>query len=249
MDLPESFHDLLTATWEEAQSSLSLTQVLWCRAYLEIADRTNVFPTASVVAQRLGVSFSASCRMRRRIIPRLLPYYRRYLQEKRLDELFLTHGVRKHKEISRWPEYLERRRGCDHLMHWKVESTWNDRLGLMLYSGRSGRQVRTRSGLEHLPVRTTSVHKASPLSQWWATAGKERAARTGQSFSQAHREVFEEYWSKWPHHVDESRRYCRVCRSLLPLGAEIDGAKVTVRREICSRFCKAIWKRRRNFVP
>lgn len=238
------FGDILEQTYDKAKNHITPIQRRWCEIFLALKK-----PTSAAVARKLNISRAASNQMKLRLKKVLLPYYDIFKDEQENDNLLLTHALSTQEYILDNPEYLEKRRGQDHFMHWHAEKVWHDRLGLFLATGRIGEQVKNTlelQKLKDLPIRHTSTHKASPLSLWWIAKVKEKMSKENTGYTVTYEKLYAFYWGKWPEKVrKEFNNLCRFCRCLLPLGEVVDGRKITKSRHYCSDSCKTYFKRHR----
>jgi len=244
LNLPlDTFHDVITATWDKAKSALTSKQKKWGEAFLSLDN-----PTDAQVARKLGISRAASSKMKWRLLGKLRPYYKQYLIEKGNDDLLLKIAMDKEERILKRPEYLEKRRGRDYYVHWKAEKTSCKRLGLKYFSGRIGRQIIPQEfeQLKHWPIIKSTTHKASPLSIWWKEKAQQYASQKNIEYTEAYIELSKFYSKKWPEDAAAADKRCRFCRCLLPIGEiipESNMGKVTIRRKYCSNYCKTTYKR------
>ena len=239
-------YDIMSRSWEEAESQLTPKQKQWCKIYISLD-----IPTAAKVAGILNITKQASNQMMKRILRVLGSAYQEHLNRKANDEILLRVAVDKHEKISRQTEYLEKRRGSNHWTYWQAEKPPNERLGIRegeLYSGYYGRQIDAEEydKLKHLPKYKRTTHKASPLSTWWKKKTHAYASTKKIKYSEAFRELQKIYFQKWPKNTAPDGRWCHFCRVLLPLGETIPESKmgkVTIRRKYCSDSCKTLSKR------
>jgi hypothetical protein len=243
--LADTFHDVLTASWERGKSSLTDKQLEWCEAFRALNN-----PTSADVARRLGVSRAASAKMKLRIREKLKPFYLRHLEAKEHDEAFEDVALKKQKRILKTPERLVKRRGQKKWLHLKAEKTRVQRVGLSLFSCYSVEEIKPEDvlNLKKLPKEFRTTHKASPLAEWWKEKAQEYASKENIKYSEALRKLKKYYSQKRPQKTSSTDRLCKFCRCLLPLGEIIPNSgmgKVTIRRKYCSNFCKTTSKRLR----
>ena len=242
--ITETLFDVIKKTWDEAKNHLTPKQQHWCEMFLALKK-----PTSAAVARKLKISRSASNKIKLRLLKVLQPYYQKLKSKQENDELLEIIALKKQEHILDKPEYLEKRRGQNHYMHWRAEKVWHERLGLFLATGRIGEQIKTQQELQklkHLPIRRMSIHKASPLSLWWLDRVKKEMLKENISYTETYKKLHAFYWKKWPKKATKGFDHlCRFCRCLLPLGEIVDGRKVTERRRYCSDSCKTYFKRHR----
>jgi hypothetical protein len=242
--ITETFFDVLKKNWDKAKNHLTPKQQHWCEMFLALKK-----PTPAAVARILNISRAASSKMKLRLLTVLLPYYQSFLDEQEDDKLLETITLKKQEHLLENPEYIERRRGQSHYMHWRAEKVYHERLGKSLTTGRIGKQVKNTlelQKLKDLPIRHTSTHKASPLSLWWVARVEEEMSQKNTDYTATYEKLYAFYWAKWPEKArKELDCLCRFCRSLLPLGEIVGGRKITKRRRYCSDSCKTYFKRHR----
>lgn len=243
--ITETFFDVIKKNWDVAKNHLTPKQQHWCEMFLALKK-----PTPAAVARILNISRAASSQMKLRLEKVLSPYYQSFIDEKENDIQLETIALKKQEHILDNPEYLEKRRGQNHYMHWRPgEKEKDERLGLELVKGRNGKQVKTQQELQKLkdlPIRHTSTHKASPLSLWWIARVEEEMSQKNTGYTVTYEKLYTFYWDKWPQKVrKEFHHLCRFCRCLLPLGEVVDGRKITKSRRYCSDSCKTYFKRHR----
>jgi len=242
MEYPTTFHDVITSTWERARAHLTTKQRRWGDAYLSLDQ-----PSMAVVAKHLGISRAASCQLRKRLLTALWPYLRDYYQDKHLDENLERVALETHELILRKRAAYVEERPKGRFTIWEATSSPSDpvskRIGLPeIIMGWRARPLRPNESPKDYPLMKWRRLKSSVLAQWWVRKAKEK----GGSFSESLKVMLEAYHSRWPEGCSEERRYCAFCKSLLPLGETIEGAKVTIRRKYCSSRCKTYSKRYRK---
>ena len=244
--ITETPFDVIKKTYDEAKNHLTPKQQHWCEMFLALKK-----PTSAAVARKLNISRSASNRIKLRLLKVLQPYYQKLKSKQENDELLEIIALKNQEHILDKPEYLEKRRGQNHYMHWRAEKVWHERLGLFLATGRIGKQVKTRQELQKLkdlPIRFMSVHSASPLSLWWLARVKEEMLKDNISYTEAYKKLYVFYQEKWAPPPDNTKSFdgrCRFCCCLLPLGEVVYVLKITKRRRYCSNQCKTYFKRHR----
>jgi len=234
--------DVIHASWDEAKKHLTKKQQEWGEVFIQFT----IPPSSSLMAKILGVSRAASSKMKKRLFWALLPYWQNLSRERDNDKLFEECAIKNEKHISTDPEYLEKRRGQNRIIHWQAKKVWHERLGLRLATGRAGREVSSQELLELkkiLPLRMMSTHKASVLSLWWLAQVKQKMSEENTSYAESYRKLYDFYWGKWPPATEDKDRLCRFCGCLLPLGKVVDGKRITRRRKYCSDQCKTYFKR------
>ena len=260
-ELPDTIHDLLTATRGKV-NILTKRQNKWVNAYFSFCDKTGKEPTAADVARELGISRTASSKMKKRVmsilIPCLMPYFYQYNQDKDDDECQLTIQKSIENACREVPEYLEKRRGEKGYRHWRlsalaggdIKSIAQERFGCDFYTGYVGKKIETLNGYEKLKIIHTTEHKSSVLSDWWYEKSRELSIRDNISFDESYSKLYSVIMAKWKKIEDSKKvafpykeRLCRFCGQLLPLGEVIEGRKVTPRRLFCSNSCKIQHKR------
>lgn len=236
--------DIIEQTYDKAKNHLTPKQRHWCEIFMALKK-----PTSAAVARKLNISRAASNKMKIRLLKVLWPYYQNVKDEQENDDELEIIALKKQEHILDNPEYLEKRRGQSHYMHWFSEEVYHERLGRKLTIGRTGKQVKTQQelqNLKHLPKQLMSTHKASPLSLWWIARVKEKMSKENTGYTVTYEKLYAFYWDKWPEKVrKEFNHLCRFCRCLLPLGEVVGGRKITKRRRYCSDSCKTYFKRHR----
>ena len=96
-------YDIISRSWKETESKLTPGQRQWCKIYLSLDN-----PTATEVARILNITRQGSNQMLKRILRKLWPVYKRYLNKKANDEVLLKIAIDKHEKISNRIEYLEK---------------------------------------------------------------------------------------------------------------------------------------------
>jgi len=245
----ETFHDVLTTTLDEdAKSLLEPRQKDWVETFFRLASPKNRFyPSDAEIARALGISRTASNRLKKRLLKRLLPKYRENLGDKADDFVLEGFFLRRHIQIKQTPEFLEKVRGRNRLRHWRAIKDREQRIGLTLYHGyelKGSVNIRSKR-FKNLPIRQRTDHGPSILNRWWTEKIFSHAREKKISPEQAYLELHQAYFERWGRDADFMNCLCRACGDLLPIGETIDGRQVTRRRKYCSNTCKTLHKRRK----
>jgi len=156
-----TFHDLITAIWEQARSHLTPRQRGWGEAYLSLE-----YPTDAEVARVLGISRAASSKMKWRVAEILRPFFSQFLDEKQSDEILETITLRSDQRILDRGEHIVKKRGQKHEL-WKPVKAPHPRLGSWHYLCEKVKTIDSIEDFKGVPVVKCQGFRPSALSNWW----------------------------------------------------------------------------------
>lgn len=246
-----NFHDMLATIYpaiKDEPGKLTQKQKAWIRAYNNLDPADAWRAPCGKVAAILGISLSASSRLRQRISIILKENEKPYLDEmndKQDDERIEAAYMTLEQNIEAYPEYLEKVRGVSGLVHWKPVEVYHERTGRSYRTGHVGETISEHEAKSlDLPLVKRTKHTPSPGGEWWHNRVLEHCERFGVSYKQGYLKVHGNFYIKWPKEKPHHERFCKVCGCLLPLGERIGEKLIKSNSKYCSDRCKTYSKRK-----
>jgi len=229
---------------------LTTAEKRWLDEYLRQAHGEKR-PSAASVARALGISRQLSARIQRKIFAVLAQIYTKAKKEDEENQILdrALECIRRPKSevVKSTGPYLERTRGDDTWRLWVPKIAWDEDLGrphmkdTWLHRGwelcivqESEAKKLISAGIR---LRQTTTYLPSPGQLWWQQRAKELSREQGIGFSEAYRMLRASILERYANRGAEPR-FCPSCGTLLPLGENLDGSAVTIRRTYCSAHCR-----------